>query len=67
MIAVGRQAPSQAQVHQLIITLRKALALQKQFEEDCQRHHLPIEYRWSLNNLTTEKELADAVLGLQKE
>jgi len=28
---------------------------------------LPIEYRWSLNNLTTEKELADAVLSLQKE
>lgn len=67
MVAVGRQAPSQAQVHQLIITLRKALALQKQLEEDCQRHHLPIEYRWSLNNLTTEKELSDAVLSLQKE
>lgn len=67
MAAVGRQVPSQAQVHQLIITLRKALALQKQLEEDCERHHLPIEYRWSLNNLNTEQALSEAVMSLQKE
>lgn len=67
MSAVGRQVPSQAQVHQLIITLRKALALQKQLEEDCARHHLPIEYRWSLNNLTSEQALSEAVMSLQKE
>jgi hypothetical protein len=67
MVAVGRQSPSQAQVHQLIITLRKALALQKQLEEDCERNHLPIEYRWSLNNLAAEKEISETLLSLQKE
>jgi Family of unknown function (DUF5340) len=67
VVAVGQRAPSQAQVHQLIITLRKALALQKQLEEDCQRKQLPIEYRWSLNSLTTEKELSETLLSLQKE
>lgn len=73
MVAVRQRASSQTQVHQLIITLRKALALQKQLEEDCQRNHVPIEYRWSLNNLTaekeitTEKEISAALLSLQKE
>jgi Family of unknown function (DUF5340) len=67
VVAVGQRAPSQAQVHQLIITLRKALALQKQLEEECQRKQLPIEYRWSLNSLTTEKELSETLLSLQKE
>ena len=67
VVAVGQRAPSQAQVHQLIITLRKALALQKQLEEDCQRKQLPIEYRWSLNNLTTEKEMTETLLSLRKE
>ena len=67
MVAVGQRTPSQAQVHQLIITLRKALALQKQLEEDCQRKQLPIEYRWSLNSLTSQKEFSETLLSLQKE
>lgn len=67
MVAVGRQSPAQAQVHQLIITLRKALAIQKQLEANCEHRNLPIEYRWSLNNLTTEKESSGTVLSLQKE
>jgi len=37
------------QVNQLIGTLRKALTLQKRLEEDCERSHIPIDYRWSLN------------------
>lgn len=37
------------QTQQLIITLRKALAQQKQIEAMCQQSNYPIEYRWSLN------------------
>jgi hypothetical protein len=37
------------QVHDLIITLRKAMAQQKQLEEYCDRHQLSVEYHWSLN------------------
>lgn len=32
-----------------IIMLRKAMALQKQFEEACEYQGLEISYRWSLN------------------
>jgi hypothetical protein len=49
MFAVSPQSPQQQQVHQLIITLRKALAIQKQLEQSCQRSNLAVEYRWSLN------------------
>lgn len=48
--AVGRKTPQQEQVHELIITLRKALTQQKQLEESCQRANLSIDYRWSLNH-----------------
>lgn len=48
-LAASNKAVIQEQVHQLIITLRKALAQQKHLEETCERYHLPIEYRWSLN------------------
>lgn len=51
VFAVGQRSPQQEQVHQLIITLRKALSQQKQLEESCARAQLPIEYRWSLNVL----------------
>lgn len=37
------------QTRQLIITLRKALAQQKQIEATCQQSNYSIEYRWSLN------------------
>lgn len=55
MFAVKQKSPQRDQVHELIITLRKALAQQKQLEENCKRAALPIEYRWSLNNLGGEK------------
>jgi hypothetical protein len=50
MIAVGRKSPQQEQVHELIVTLRKALTQQKHLEESCERANLPIDYRWSLNH-----------------
>ncbi|MDR9402956.1 MAG: DUF5340 domain-containing protein [Halothece sp. Uz-M2-17] len=37
------------QTRQLIITLRKALAQQKQIEAMCEQTNYPIDYRWSLN------------------
>lgn len=55
MFAVKQKSSQRDQVHELIVTLRKALAQQKQLEENCKRAALPIEYRWSLNNLGAEK------------
>ncbi|HHP7244130.1 MAG TPA: DUF5340 domain-containing protein, partial [Elainellaceae cyanobacterium] len=40
MFAVGQRSSQQNQVHQLIVTLRKALTLQKQLEESCERANL---------------------------
>ncbi len=51
MFSVGNKSAVQEQVHQLIITLRKAIAQQKQIEETCERNHLTIDYRWALNGL----------------
>lgn len=49
VFAVNQRSPLQDQVHELIITLRKAMALQKQIEENCQRANIPVDYRWSIN------------------
>ena len=49
-LAVSNKSPQQEQVHQLIITLRKALTQQKELEQSCQRANLPTDYRWSLND-----------------
>jgi len=51
MFAVSPQSPQQQQVHQLIITLRKALAIQKQLEQSCERSNLAVEHRWALNEI----------------
>ncbi|NES96921.1 MAG: DUF5340 domain-containing protein [Desertifilum sp. SIO1I2] len=56
--AVSQKSPQQEQVHQLIITLRKALAQQRQLEASCQRANLPIEYRWSVNEPPTAQKVA---------
>jgi len=37
------------QTRQLIVTLRKALAQQKQIEAICEQTQYPVDYRWSLN------------------
>jgi len=50
LFAAGQKPAIQDQVQQLIITLRKAMAQQKRLEEACDRHHVAIDYRWSLNS-----------------
>jgi len=50
MVAVSQNPVLRAQVNQLIITLRKAAAQQKQLEESCQQSQVPVEQRWSLNH-----------------
>lgn len=49
MPAVRQGSEECRQVQELIVTLRKALALQKQIEADCQRKGQPVDYLWSLN------------------
>ena len=41
-------------VNQLIISLRKAAAQQKQLEATCQQAHLDYEFHWSLNQSKSE-------------
>jgi hypothetical protein len=65
VFAVGQRTPQQEQVHELIITLRKALSQQKQLEESCRRTELPIEYRWSLNNSKPEEVTSSDLLKPQ--
>jgi hypothetical protein len=62
--AVNQKPAVREQVHQLIITLRKALAQQKQLEQSCQRANLPVEYRWSLNSVRFEAEDSPDVFPL---
>ncbi|MBD2103757.1 DUF5340 domain-containing protein [Leptolyngbya sp. FACHB-261] len=47
--AARDDASLREQVQQLIITLRKAAAQQKQIEANCQQRGLELDYRWSLN------------------
>ncbi len=42
-------APHQAQVQQLIITLRKALSQQKQLEDYLQQSQILVDFRWSMH------------------
>lgn len=62
--AVSQTPAVREQVHQLIGTLRKALAQQKQLEQSCQRANLPIEYRWSLNSASYNSAHASDVFPL---
>ncbi len=48
--ALNRQSPQREQVQEIIITLRKALSLQKRLEENCERERLLTEHRWPLND-----------------
>ncbi|UBF24588.1 DUF5340 domain-containing protein [Kovacikia minuta CCNUW1] len=68
MFSANSKPVVQEQVHQLIITLRKALAQQKHLEESCRRYNLPVEYRWSLNDRKPEPEAPAAnVVSLNQE
>ncbi|MGL5083814.1 MAG: DUF5340 domain-containing protein [Microcoleaceae cyanobacterium] len=55
--AVRGHAPQYETVNQLIIMLRKALALQKHLERSCVQANLPVEPRWSLNEVSPEINL----------
>lgn len=50
--AVQGNPRQQEQVHELIVTLRKALSQQKYLEEGCERAGFSVDYRWA----TPEKE-----------
>ncbi|MEC4811950.1 MAG: DUF5340 domain-containing protein [Scytonema sp. PMC 1069.18] len=55
MPAVSNNPTLRNQVNQLIITLRKAVAQQKQLEEMCQVSSMEVDYRWSINHIKTEQ------------
>jgi methyl coenzyme M reductase subunit D len=67
MHTVNSKSGVQEQVHQLIITLRKALAQQKHLEETCERLQLPVDYRWSLNTLAERDPTSKDFLSLGQE
>ncbi|MBF2078857.1 MAG: DUF5340 domain-containing protein [Synechococcales cyanobacterium T60_A2020_003] len=49
---IGQDPHLRDQLHELIVTLRKARTQQKQLEENCQRAGISVEYHWSLNTQT---------------
>lgn len=51
MFAVSQNPDLKEKVQQLIISMRKAVALQKQVEEICQQKKLSVDYRWALNHV----------------
>lgn len=53
--AVKRNSSQYEKVDQLIITLRKAVALHKQLEQSCIQANLPVDYRWSLNEINPKR------------
>ncbi len=45
--------PEQRQLaHEMVITLRKVMALQRRLEESCEESHIQLEHRWSLEQRT---------------
>ena len=54
IVALERNSIQYEQVNQLIVTLRKALAIQKQLEDSCKQANLEVEPRWSLNEMKSE-------------
>ncbi|MEO0825919.1 MAG: DUF5340 family protein [Cyanobacteria bacterium J06642_9] len=56
IFSLQQNSYQQQQVHELIITLRKALSQQRQLEESCQNAAIPVEYYWSLNNMKAEED-----------
>ncbi len=67
MFAVAQKPDIHDQVQQLIITLRKAMSQQKRLEEACDRYHLPIDYRWSLNATAQNELVSKDFLSLHPE
>lgn len=63
IIEVEKHPALREQVQQLIISLRKALAQQKQIEAICQQTNIPVEQRWSLNSVSVEPEKISEILA----
>ena len=56
-LAIAYEQPAlQNQVQQLILTLRKARAQQKQLEAICDQIRIPFEHYWSLNSVDNSLE-----------
>jgi hypothetical protein len=54
--ATEHQSALKEQVQQLMISLRKAFAQQKQLEDFCRQNQVPCEHRWSLNSVAPPEE-----------
>lgn len=59
--AASHHAAQRELVHELVITLRKALSQQRRLEESCRQAGLKVDYQWSL-----ESPLGEA-RGIQSE
>lgn len=59
LVAADKTPLLREQVQQLIVTLRKALAQQRQIETVCEQGNLAYEYRWSLHSLDLVTPLSD--------
>ena len=53
MFAVSGNPELKDKVQQLIITMRKAVAFQKQIEAICQQSNIEVDYRWALNHVSS--------------
>ena len=49
--AINEEPMIRERIQQLTVTLRKALAQQKQLEAICEQKRVTYEYRWSLNSI----------------
>jgi hypothetical protein len=54
--SVNQKPMIREEIQQLVITLRKALAQQKQIETICDQTKILYEYRWSLNSQEPNNE-----------
>ncbi|GBF80349.1 DUF5340 domain-containing protein [Aphanothece sacrum] len=63
-LSIAYEKPAlQDQVQQLIVSLRKARAQQKQLEAICQQTHIPVEHHWSLNSIDANSESGEPPLN----
>ncbi|MFN3362031.1 MAG: DUF5340 family protein [Pseudanabaenaceae cyanobacterium] len=57
-----KDVAAREQIQNIIIMLRKALCLQKQFEENCAQDRIPTTHRWSLNEFANGWQRSDCLL-----
>ncbi|XGB42505.1 MAG: DUF5340 domain-containing protein [Nodosilinea sp. LVE1205-7] len=54
-MAVAYQNPRFRQpVHELIVTVRKALSQQRQLEDLCKQANMTVQYKWSINQVVDD-------------